>query len=105
MRSVAKVIDTHVRRPADLVARYGGEEFSVIPLKPTAPEPDRLPKKSVWRWSNCRWWEVMCHRLLSVLVSVPDDSNRHQPEQLLFAADKALYQAKENGRNRVVAAD
>lgn len=105
LRALAKVIGENVRRPADLVARYGGEEFSVILAETDGAGAGKIAELI----------RVAVERLpfiagadspMTVSIGLSTWTTRHNTslEQLLFAADKALYQAKEGGRNRVVAA-
>ncbi|WEZ83765.1 PleD family two-component system response regulator [Rhizobium sp. 32-5/1] len=94
-------------RGADLACRYGGEEFVVV-MPDTPPEvaaaiaerlrsivegqPFRLPNSD---------------KTLSITASLGISTlnpGGDTPEALLKRADTALYQAKNNGRNRVVAA-
>jgi diguanylate cyclase (GGDEF)-like protein len=106
LRSVAKVISANVRRPADLVARYGGEEFSVI-----LAETDSAGARQIAEHIRATVEQLPLVAgakspiTVSIGISTWTTSVEISLEQLLFAADKALYQAKENGRNRVVCAD
>ncbi|KAA0985115.1 sensor domain-containing diguanylate cyclase [Pseudomonas sp. ANT_J28] len=106
LRSVAKVISDNVRRPADLVARYGGEEFSVILAETDSQGAQQIAehiRATVEQLPPVPGAESPI--TVSIGISTWTTSAEISLEQLLFAADKALYQAKESGRNRVVAAD
>jgi diguanylate cyclase (GGDEF)-like protein len=106
LRWVAKVIGTHVRRPADLVARYGGEEFSVILAETDSAGAQQIADNVRAAVEQLPLVEGgMSPITVSIGISTWTTASDISLEQLLFAADKALYQAKESGRNRVVAAD
>ena len=105
LRALAKVIAENVRRPADLVARYGGEEFSVI-----LAETDSAGARQIAEHIRVAVEQlpfvagIESPITVSIGISTWTTATDTSLEQLLFAADKALYQAKESGRNRVVAA-
>jgi diguanylate cyclase (GGDEF)-like protein len=105
LRSLTKVISTSVRRPGDLVARYGGEEFSVI-----LPETDSAGARQIAEAIRVAVEQLPLvpgaemPMTVSIGISTWTSASETNLERLLFAADKALYQAKEGGRNRVVAA-
>ncbi|MCK1791815.1 sensor domain-containing diguanylate cyclase [Pseudomonas violetae] len=104
LRIVAKVIAANVRRPADLVARYGGEEFSVILAETDSAGAQLIAEKiraAVEQLPKVEGDELPM--TVSIGISTWTTQTEATLEQLLFTADKALYQAKENGRNRVVA--
>ncbi len=89
-------------REYDVVARYGGEEFSVI--LPTTPKQkgasiaERLRVSVADHDFNHKGKEISTSISLGV-ASFPEDGD--SPESLIAAADKALYRAKEYGRNQV----
>jgi diguanylate cyclase (GGDEF)-like protein len=106
LRTVAKVIAANVRRPADLVARYGGEEFSVILAETDGAGAQQIAehiRTAVEQLPRVEGDESPI--TVSIGISTWTTRSDISLEQLLFAADKALYQAKESGRNRVVVAD
>jgi len=102
LRQVATVVERCCRR-SDFVFRYGGEEFCVIcPLTPQA-EATQLGERIA---AAIRQYEFILptgimRATLSVGVAVRS-SDTSEAEQLITMADKALYVAKESGRDRVV---
>jgi diguanylate cyclase (GGDEF)-like protein len=105
LRALAGVISANVHRPTDLVARYGGEEFSVI-LAETDSEGARQIAEHIR--AQVEQLPLVTPDASPMTVSIGISSwttaSDISLEQLLFQADKALYQAKEGGRNRVVSA-
>ncbi len=88
-------------RPGDLVARYGGEEFVI--LCADCDNAVALRRAEAVRKSFCQ----MPHAALggnsaSASFGVTEIQSGDTPETMLKRADRALYEAKENGRNRVV---
>ncbi|MCF4998238.1 diguanylate cyclase [Pseudomonas syringae] len=103
LREMAKVITANVRRPSDLVARYGGEEFSVILAETDATGAALIAENirlAVEQLPSVQDAERPV--TVSIGISIWTSGSEMTMEQLLFAADKALYQAKEAGRNQVV---
>ncbi|MGL6241619.1 diguanylate cyclase [Pseudomonas sp.] len=104
LRAVANVISAQIRRPADLAARYGGEEFSVILAETDGAGARQIAeqiRKAVEQLPMVEGADVPM--TVSIGISTWTTATDISLESLLFAADKALYQAKEGGRNRVVA--
>ncbi|MBN1930057.1 MAG: diguanylate cyclase, partial [Desulfobacterales bacterium] len=106
LRLVARTIKQKVNRPADLAARYGGEEFVLIlpnlDSKGAVSLAEAIRKevqhlKIIHAQSN-----VGPYLTLSLGVAGIIPSAEFSPELLIKAADQALYQAKNLGRNRVV---
>ncbi|HEV8253757.1 MAG TPA: sensor domain-containing diguanylate cyclase [Vicinamibacteria bacterium] len=104
LRCAAQVLDRLVRK-GDQSARYGGEEFAVI--LPGADEAGALKLAERVREALEKEQPVFEGARLAVTASLgaavwPQDGA--DGEALLAAADRALYAAKEAGRNRTVAA-
>lgn len=102
LRHVVEVIRRRIRAQ-DIVGRYGGEEFLVLLCDTTAQGAQQLAEhlREAVQDSSCAW----DGQPLSVTVSVGVFGGRLEPgeswDQLIHAADNALYRAKQGGRNRV----
>ena len=107
LRRVGEALRPFSRRPDDLVARYGGEEFAVI-LGDTAHHGARQRAeeiRAVIQALNIRHEASPAADGVTVSVGVatrrPHMQPAATPADLIEAADKALYDAKQKGRNRV----
>ncbi len=92
-------------RPSDSVARYGGEEFLIIlpntGMQEAMASLERLQReltKKIFLHNNER-------KLITFSAGVALRGENEDKEDLIGRADKAMYQAKQSGKNRVVAAD
>jgi diguanylate cyclase (GGDEF)-like protein len=86
-------------RAADTVSRVGGEEFGV--LLPDCPAPQARARADALRaevWAASRDWKHPVTVSVGV-ATVPDSADAL--DDLVVAADMALYAAKESGRDRV----
>ncbi len=105
LKHVADAIRSAVGRASDLVSRYGGEEFVVVlgdtPLEGAlriaeqiraAVEALKIPHKAS---------KYQRHITLSIGVTSTLPTHDSQPETVLIAADRAMYNAKHEGKNRV----
>ena len=102
---VAMSMRSTVRRSGDLVARYGGEEFAIV-----LPNTDALGAVSVGEnvRSAIKGLQItheasaVCpYVTISVGVSTIIPNSENDFHALINAADRALYQAKSQGRDRV----
>lgn len=103
--SIAQLIEYAARRPSDLAARYGGEEF-VILLSNTDREGAKEIARVLMDEINKSAYAhaesgVADHITLSIGISTLTPSDKISQDHLITLADKALYRAKEEGRNRV----
>lgn len=107
LRAVAQSLKIPLGRAADFVGRYGGEEFLVI-----LPETDEKGAMIVAREMQQGVAELALPHPSSPLgktvttsigVATAIANREHQHTCLLQEADNALYRAKQEGRNRIVA--
>ncbi len=105
LKEVAAVLRESTRGE-DLVARYGGEEFvvalPVASLAPAAARAERIKTSLARRPIRAGQDEICVTASLGVAFNPPNEANNEQA--LILTADRALYQAKSAGRNRVVLA-
>lgn len=104
LRQVAQVIQSSAKRAIDLAARYGGEEFAIV-LPNTDQEGAVLVaqdiQSGVKQLGIAHSGSKVCNTVtVSLGVSNTIPSVLTSPEMLINAADKALYQAKAEGRDR-----
>ena len=104
--SVAKAISRSLKRPGDILARYGGEEFAII--LPHTPQAGAAKVGEVIR-NTVKQLEIPHHNslidkvvTLSVGAATTIPNAEDNPELLIEAADLAMYQAKESGRDRII---
>ena len=124
LKLVAGVLSTAARRPGDLSARYGGEEFAVILPNTNADQALSLASRVCRQVAAARIEHADSHVAAIVTVSIGvatlvmdcEDGRglwmecrlcgnlercfSSLPQALVDAADQALQEAKEGGRNR-----
>ncbi|MGZ9713590.1 sensor domain-containing diguanylate cyclase [Glaciimonas sp. GNP009] len=105
LRTISQIVKSNQNRPGDLAVRYGGEELAIL-------LPDTDLRGAMTIAENIRYH---VHRLAIehsgspfgvVTISAGVEAyvpfrNEQLPLELVQAADKALYNAKADGRNRV----
>jgi len=103
LRGLGQILKDTIREN-DIAARYGGEEFAVI--LPAVQEEgamvlaDRIRENIEHSYFTQQEIQPLGKITVSVgAASLPDDSDDYK--ELITCADEALYEAKNNGRNRV----
>lgn len=106
LREVAAMLRRGVRAE-DVIARYGGEEFMVLLPETGLAEGQVLAERLRRAFKDLEvhhGGQSLGRLTFSVGVAARPESG-DSPERLIQAADAALYRAKREGRDRVVASD
>ena len=107
LKTVSRIIKLQLR-DYDIAGRYGGEEFAIL-LPFTKLEEAKMVAERLRKAVENKKIDISkintesSEKNISVTISlgVAEYSKENSEETLLQNADKALYKAKENGRNRV----
>lgn len=106
IKTIAEVLATSVSRPLDMVARYGGEEYVVVLYDPSLSFLDAFTRgichKVVELDIEHKASEAVPCVSLSIGAAITEAPDKVTSDQLLRQADDALYEAKNQGRNRAV---
>jgi diguanylate cyclase (GGDEF)-like protein len=106
LKAVADVIASVARRPLDLAARYGGEEFVVVWYHPAPSELARMSEQlraGVKKLALANEDSDVGDLSVSVGTAYMLPVAGHSAAELLRVAESALFEAKDQGRDRVVA--
>lgn len=97
LKRVAQILLEQARQ-TDLVARYGGEEFAIVLPFTDLSEAEGVAERFRQAIEKAEWEQGAVTGSFGVAAYQPFMQNR---QELIEAADQALYQAKAAGRNRV----
>ena len=101
LKSLSRILQERLRR-TDIIGRYGGEEFGVILLN-IEPEPAmRILDEIRENFSHIRHQAENDEFFVTFSCGVAGYPDFKGADNITAAADKALYRAKETGRNRIV---
>ena len=103
LKKVATKLKSLVNRPGDLVARYGGEEFALVLTDTEGAEfVARNCRRSIEELQIPHAFSKVADVVtISVGVCSVFPEKGSDPRWIIDCADKALYEAKKGGRNRV----
>ncbi len=97
LKIVASVLQD-ILRGADVAARYGGEEFAILLPQTTSGEAAAIAERLRQRIEHTEFPK----RKITVSIGIASCSSEiDSPENIVGAADHALYEAKNHGRNNV----
>lgn len=108
LKEVASLLSRACLNPQDLAARYGGEEFVALlsgteeaqALKVAERFNEMLERTAIEHKHS----GVAPHITVSMGISTHDTGSSYNAKDLIEEADRALYKAKESGRNRAILA-
>lgn len=105
LRQVCDALKDYAQRSGELIGRYGGEEFVVLLPRMTLVRAQVLAESMCRRIAdlNIEHGESMDNKVtISIGIAAMVPSMTDEPANLLRIADRCLYRAKADGRNRVV---
>lgn len=108
LQKIAQTLDKTVGRVGDFVARYGGEEFVIILPNADNEQAKDFAEKVRLSIANLKIphekssVEKVVTLSIGVASVIPGSLDFEEADILLRDADRALYQAKSSGRNRVI---
>lgn len=105
LKKVSQTIKNALKRPDDFCARYGGEEFVII-LPNTGKDGALHLAESICQQIQHLNIEHQMSKpfgivTISIGLATIDNYSKISHEELVSCSDKALYKAKESGRNRI----
>ncbi len=111
LRQVAKTIKSALKRPIDVIARYGGEEFVILLPDTNLEGAQSVAQRIIEALTQAAipHEHSSCAKHVTVSIGIAEctDISKSQLSQsdLIQKADEALYQSKEQGRNRATCAN
>jgi diguanylate cyclase (GGDEF)-like protein len=104
LQKVARTIKA-ILRESDIVCRWGGEEFLVV-VKGAAPDHGAPLAEKIRRAVEGEDFSYRKTQIrITISLGIAGARTGESTDRLIARADKALYRAKETGRNRVCSAD
>ncbi|MFN0199628.1 MAG: diguanylate cyclase [Planctomycetaceae bacterium] len=104
LQRIARLLGEDLRT-SDVLARFGGEEFVILVSQPTEKGLEKLAERIRSRVES---EHIMCGDVnvpvtvsLGAAFTISGRDTKGLTEQLIAAADEAMYEAKQQGRNRV----
>jgi diguanylate cyclase (GGDEF)-like protein len=105
INAVARTL-RHTCRNTDLAARFGGDEFAVLAPNITEDAALALAERIRGALKSEVGWRALGHHPLTLSIGLADTRCvvELSPDALFTAADRALYEAKQGGKDRVALA-
>jgi diguanylate cyclase (GGDEF)-like protein len=100
LRSLARTLQRRVRK-TDSIGRYGGEEFAVVLPDARAADAFQLLEEVREAFASTEQQHGRATFNVTLSGGVVEATGDHSPDELVRAADDALYRAKREGRNKI----
>jgi diguanylate cyclase (GGDEF)-like protein len=101
LKGLARLLQERLRK-TDIIGRYGGEEFGVILFNTEEGDAGRILDEIRESFSKIRQYSGSNEFFVTFSCGIASLSKCKDAGSLNHEADKALYEAKEEGRNRIV---
>jgi diguanylate cyclase (GGDEF)-like protein len=104
LSQVAEALASGLKRPGDFIARYGGEEFAIILPETSLHGAESLAGKILKRVEELKLEHLpsSASKYVTVSIGVTNNETLSSAKEIIAHADKALYQAKKEGKNKVI---
>lgn len=105
LKSICDIAKTSLRE-SDILFRYGGEEFVAVLPKASAGDLQNIAERLRYTIESYSLAvdTIMVQVTVSIGIAILANRNVENEDLLIQMADKALYEAKDSGRNQVVLA-
>lgn len=100
LKGIAQIFPKHLRR-TDFVARYGGEEFVFLFPETPVEEATALCERLRAAVEGADWSWLDASLRITISFGIAGNDEARNPDDALAEADRRLYRAKAEGRNRV----
>jgi diguanylate cyclase (GGDEF)-like protein len=100
LKTIARLLLDNVRE-VDIVARFGGEEFVVVLLETPLEGARRVCETLCTTIAEYNWQSIHPELTVTISAGISADISVNNHERLLHLADIKLYEAKQQGKNRV----
>ena len=103
LRCVGSLLRQNLRENVDSAFRFGGDEFAII-----LPQTDNAEAQQITKRVHESFGEICAGGTTSISIGLahfirsPEQPRQQDLKDLISRADKALYRAKETGRNRII---
>jgi len=102
LQTVGRILQQSIREHVDWAFRYGGDEFGVISTQVEAIQIARVAQRILERYAQEQFTDTGLSMGIARFVRHPGKTWQEDIDELVARADRALYRAKNQGKNQVV---